>query len=137
MVIVDTSVLIAYFEDRVTRHTEWLDRQGDLKHFGITILTQAEILQGIRTDKEFLAVFESLNKFSIFETGSSALAIASARNYRALREAGITIRNTIDCLIATFCIENGYELLHNDRDFDAWEAHLGLRVVHPPDPTLN
>src|ERR1700735_5062812 len=103
MVIVDTSVLIAFLDDRVTRHTEWLDRQGDLERIGITTLTQAEILQGIRTEEEFLAVFESLNKFSIFETGSSALAIASARNFRALRKAGITIRNTVDCLIATFC----------------------------------
>jgi predicted nucleic acid-binding protein len=137
MVIVDTSVLIAYLDDRVTRHTEWLDRQCDLRSIGITTLTQAEILQGIRTEEEFLTVLQSLNEFSIFEIGSSALAIASARNYRALRKAGITIRNTIDCLIATFCIENGYELLHNDRDFDACEAHLGLRVVHPPDPTLN
>jgi predicted nucleic acid-binding protein len=137
MVIVDTSVLIAYLDDRVTRHTEWLDRQGDLQRIGITSLTQAEILQGIRTEEEFLAALQSLNNFEIFETGSSALAIASARNYRALRKAGVTIRNTIDCLIATFCIENGYELLHNDRDFDGFEAHLGLRVVHPLDPTLN
>jgi predicted nucleic acid-binding protein len=132
MVIVDTSVLIAYLNDQVTRHTEWLDRQGGLQRIGITTLTQAEVLQGIRTEEQFLAVSQLLSEFSIFETGSSALAIASARNYRALRKAGITIRSTIDCLIATFCIENGYELLHNDRDFDACEAHLGLRVVHPP-----
>lgn len=132
MVIVDTSVLIAYLNDQVTRHNEWLDRQGGLQRIGITTLTQAEVLQGIRTEEQFLAVSQLLSEFSIFETGSSALAIASARNYRALRKAGITIRSTIDCLIATFCIENGYELLHNDRDFDACEAHLGLRVVHPP-----
>ena len=132
MVIVDTSVLIAYLNDQVTRHNEWLDRQGGLQRIGITTLTQAEVLQGIRTEEQFLAVSQLLSEFSIFETGSSALAIASARNYRALRKAGITLRSTIDCLIATFCIENGYALLHNDRDFDACEAHLGLRVVHPP-----
>ncbi len=59
------------------------------------------------------------------------LAFASARNYRALRQRGFTIRRTIDCLIATFCIENGHQLLHKDRDFLAFEWHRGLRVLHP------
>jgi predicted nucleic acid-binding protein len=59
------------------------------------------------------------------------LAVASARNYRSLRAKGITIRKTIDCFIATFCIERKHALLHRDREFDAFEQHLGLRVVHP------
>jgi predicted nucleic acid-binding protein len=59
------------------------------------------------------------------------LAIASALNYRSLREQGHTVRRTIDCLIATFCLQAGHELLHRDRDFDAFEKALGLRVVHP------
>ena len=59
------------------------------------------------------------------------LAVQSARNYRFLRKKGITVRKTIDSLIATYCIENDHELLHNDSDFDGYEKHLGLRVVHP------
>ncbi len=137
MVIIDTSVIIAYLGDRVNRHTEWLDQHRSLERIGITTLTQTEVLQGIRAEEQFSAAVAALNCFEIFETGSSALAIASAQNYRALRRAGITIRNTIDCLIATFCIENGHELLHNDRDFDAFEEHLGLRVLHPPDALLH
>jgi predicted nucleic acid-binding protein len=137
MVIVDTSVIIAYLDDRVNRHTKWLDRQRSLQRIGITTLIQTEVLQGIRAEEQFLAAVAALNCFEIFETGSSALAIASARNYRALRRAGITIRSTIDCLIATFCIENGHELLHNDRDFDAFEENLNLRVLHPPEALLH
>jgi predicted nucleic acid-binding protein len=53
----------------------------------------------------------------------------SAENYRLLRRRGITVRKTIDCLIATFVIERGFSLLHSDRDFDAFEDHLGLHVV--------
>jgi len=62
---------------------------------------------------------------------SRLIATKSGKNYRFLRSKGITIRKTIDCLIATFCIENEYQLLHNDRDFDPFEKHLGLKVVHP------
>jgi predicted nucleic acid-binding protein len=130
MVIVDASVLIDYLDGRTTRHTEWLDRQSELERIGVTSLTQVEVLQGIRTDEAFLVALQLLNSFEIFEIGSSVLAIASARNYRSLRKMGITIRNTIDCLIATFCIEEDHVLLHNDRDFDPFEQHLGLQVAH-------
>ena len=63
--------------------------------------------------------------------GGAALAVAAARNYRRLRAAGWTIRRTVDCLIATFCLMEDHELLHNDRDFDPFERALGLRVIHP------
>jgi predicted nucleic acid-binding protein len=132
MVIVDTSVMLDYLADRVNAQTEWLDRQSDLQRLGITTLIQCEILQGIRREGLFTETLTALRQFAIFETGSEPLALASARNYRALRGLGVTIRNTIDCLIATFCIAEDHELLHRDRDFDAFETHLGLRVVHPP-----
>jgi predicted nucleic acid-binding protein len=69
--------------------------------------------------------------FPVFETGGVSMAIRSAQNYRNLRKKGFTIRTTIDCILATFCIENGHELLHNDRDFDVFEQHLDLKVRHP------
>jgi hypothetical protein len=72
-----------------------------------------------------------LTRFALFETGGVNLAIHSAENYFALRRQGLTVRKTIDCMIATFCIEEDHQLLHRDRDFDHFEKHLGLRVLHP------
>lgn len=67
----------------------------------------------------------------IFQGAGVELAISSAGNYRLLRTKGTTVRKMIDCLIATFCIENGHLLLHRDRDFEPFEQYLGLRVIHP------
>jgi predicted nucleic acid-binding protein len=133
MVIVDTSVLIDFLAERLNPETAWLRGLGEPRRVGITSLIQTETLQGIRDEARFLGTLALLNQFEVFETGSSLLAVASATNYRALRRAGVTIRNTIDCLIATFCLEEGHTLLHNDRDFDPFEAHLGLKVLHPPE----
>jgi predicted nucleic acid-binding protein len=72
-----------------------------------------------------------LQRFKLFESGGEALVIEAARNYRTIRDQGITVRKTIDCLIATFCMANGHALLHRDRDFDAFEKILGLAVIHP------
>jgi predicted nucleic acid-binding protein len=132
MVIVDTSVMIDYLASRVNAQTEWLDRQSDLNRIGITTLILCEVLQGIRGDDLFAETLTVLKQFAIFETGSELLSVASSRNYRRLRELGVTIRSTIDCIIATYCIEEGHQLLHHDSDFDYFEQHLGLRVVHPP-----
>ncbi len=94
-------------------------------------LILCEVLQGIREDNHFAEVRDELLGFHLFEAGGKELALASALNYRALRAHGYTIRRTIDCLIATFCLQAGHELLHRDRDFDAFEKTLGLRVIHP------
>lgn len=132
MVIVDTSVMIDYLAGRTNPHTHWLNLQIPSQRIGITSMVQMEVLQGIRDDRRWESTIELLNIFEIFETGSSELALAAAQNFRVLRKTGITIHTSIDCLIATFCMQERYELLHNDRDFDAFEEHLGLRVIHPP-----
>lgn len=132
MIIVDTSVVIDLFTGRVNPYSLWLKQRNGDQRIGITTPVQVEVLQGIRDEKVFLETQEILDEFEIFETGSRQLAIASARNFRVLRKKGITIRSTIDCLIATFCIEDDHLLLHNDRDFDYFEQHLGLKVFHPP-----
>jgi len=88
-------------------------------------------LQGTRDDADFAEVERGLLRFHVFSTGGIELATAAARNYQVLRGEGHTIRKTIDCLIATFCLQQGHQLLHRDRDFDVFERHLGLRVVHP------
>jgi hypothetical protein len=127
-VIVDASVLIDYFADRTTPQTDWLEQNFERRRIGITTLILTEVLQGIRSEEQFAEILEALDRFALFDSGSRELAVQSARNYRALRRRGITIRNTIDCLTATFCIEGGHFLLHNDRDFDAFGSHLGLKV---------
>jgi predicted nucleic acid-binding protein len=131
MVIVDTSVLIDYLGDFSTPETEWLDRHSATRPLGITNLVLTEVLQGIRDEGRFAATVSSLGQFTLFETGSRELAIQSALNYRVLRGLGVTIRSTIDCIVATFCIEEGHRLLHRDSDFDYFAQHLGLLVVDP------
>jgi predicted nucleic acid-binding protein len=137
MVIVDTSVLIDYLGNFSTPQTEWIERRTRLQRLGITSLSLTEVLQGIREEFRFAPTLLALSQFQAFETGSRELAIQSAINYRKLRGLGVTIRSTIDCLIATFCIEEGHELLHNDSDFDYFERHLGLQVVFRKFRTAN
>jgi predicted nucleic acid-binding protein len=131
MVIVDSSVLIDYLGGYSNPQTEWLDRHNSFRTIGITSLILTEVLQGIRDDARFAATLNALSQFAIFEIGSNEIAIQSARNYRILRGLGVTVRSTIDCLVATFCIEEGHRLLHHDSDFGYFEEHLGLRVVDP------
>jgi predicted nucleic acid-binding protein len=131
MVIVDTTVWIDYLGNATNRQTNWLIRELGRLPLGLTDIVLCEVLQGIRSDAAFAGVRHDLEKFHIFNTGGMELAVAAAQNYRRLRQAGYTVRSTIDCLIATFCLEAGHSLLHRDHDFDPFEKYLGLRVVHP------
>jgi hypothetical protein len=131
MVIIDSSVLIDFLAGEQNGQTFWLNSRIGLEPFGITSLILSEVLQGIRSDCQFAETLDVLNRFVLFETGSAALAVASARNYRTLRGLGVTIRNTIDTIVATFCIEEGHHLLHRDADFEYFQQHLGLLVVDP------
>lgn len=128
MVIVDTSVWIDYINGKDTPQTNWLDDALSSRQIGITSLSLCEILQGARTPSQFSDLLRELLKLNIVEIGSAELAIASAENYTSLRRRGITVRSTIDSLIATFCIREGHSLLHKDHDFDAFERHCGLMV---------
>jgi predicted nucleic acid-binding protein len=131
MTIVDTTVWIDYLAGTANPQTGWLDRELQQQRLAITDLILCEVLQGIRSDSTFARVRRDMTRFEVFDPGGEALAVASARNYRFLRARGATVRKTIDCLIATFCLSRGHSLLHRDRDFDAFEKHLGLRVIHP------
>lgn len=131
MVIVDTSVWIDFLNGTTTPETQWLDLRLDTDRFGLTTIILAEVLQGLRDDREAALVEAELLRFEVVQIPDARLAAAAARNYRALRARGRTIRKTIDCLIATYCIEHGHALLHTDRDYDAFEEHLGLTVVRP------
>ena len=131
MIIVDTTVWIDYFGGIANPHTDWLDRELNQQRIGLTDLIVCEILQGVRDDSTFKRLRRDLCLFEVFITGGVELAVASAQNYRLLRSRGYTVRKTIDCLIATFCLSEGHTLLHRDRDFDPFEKALDLRVLHP------
>ena len=130
MVIVDTTVWVDYFRGIENAETAWVEHELERQRLALTDLILCEVLQGIRDPNEFALTRNELLRFWVFISGGAELAIAAARNYRRLREHGYTIRKTIDCLIATFCLEQGYELLHRDRDFQPFESMLGMKVVH-------
>jgi hypothetical protein len=129
--IIETSVWIDFLNAYQTDHTLWMRRDPGRFNVGLTDLILTETLQGFGGDATYLSALKQLTAFPVFETAGRQLAIASAENYRWLRKRGITIRSTIDCITATFCIREGHSLLHNDRDFEPFEKHLGLKVIHP------
>jgi predicted nucleic acid-binding protein len=130
VVIVDTTVWIDYLRGNQNAETKWLERELQLRRLGLTDLILCEVLQGIREQGVFGRVQRELLRFEVFDTGGGQMAVAAAANYRELHQHGYTVYKTIDCLIATFCLRGGHELLHRDRDFDCFEKFLGLRVVH-------
>lgn len=130
-VIVDTTIWIDYLGGASTTQTKWLEEEMDRQRLGILDLILCEVLQGIRDDSVYDQTRKALLNYEVYEMGGVQLAVTAARNYRALRTKGYTIRKTIDCLIATYCLLNGHALLHNDRDFEPFEKYLGLQVIHP------
>ena len=130
MVIVDTTVWVDYFRGITNPETDWLDAELDRQRLGLTDIILCEVLHGVRDESTATDVERRLLKLEVFTSGGVDLAREAARNYRILRNRGHTVRKTIDCLIATFCIREGHSLLHRDRDFDPFERYLELLVVH-------
>jgi predicted nucleic acid-binding protein len=126
-----STIWVDYLRGTSTPQADWLDRELTHQRLGLTDLILCEVLQGIPSDQQAARVLRDLRQFEIFDTGGADLAITAARNYRQLRARGPTVRKTIDCLIATFCIVGDHALLHSDRDFDPFEDALALRVIHP------
>jgi hypothetical protein len=131
MLIVDSTVWIDYFNGVDTPQVEFLNRALERTPILVGDLILTEVLQGFRHEADFETARRLLTRLTQAQMVNPALAVQSAHNYRLLREKSITVRKTIDNLIATYCIENDHELLHNDSDFDGYEKHLGLMVVHP------
>lgn len=131
MLVVDSTVWIDYFNGVENPQTDYLHAIVDKTPILIGDLILAEVLQGFRDDADFEKARRALRRYTQTGMVNPDLALQSARNYRMLRRSGVTVRKTMDSLIATFCIENEHDLLHTDSDFDGYEKHLGLRVVHP------
>jgi predicted nucleic acid-binding protein len=130
MLVVDTTVWVDYFNGQINPQTDYLDNllSSELVLVGDLILT--ETLQGFREDRDYQLALKALSTFEQVEMVNLGRAKLSAKYYRELRKRGITVRKTIDCLIATFCISEEHTLLHRDSDYDGFEQYLGLSVVH-------
>ena len=130
MILVDSSVWIDYFRCADTPQVVLLDSYFGRTPLAVGDLIAAEVLQGVRDEREFRLVKKTLEVFDHVEIAGYDLAVKASENYRSLRALGITIRKTIDTLIATRCIENGLTLLHSDRDFLPFSQHLGLKLAY-------
>ncbi len=129
MILVDSSVWIDYFNGGSTPQTETLDQLLGREPLAIGDLILAEVLQGFSDERDFNVARRMLTSLSMVQLGGQEIAVQAARNFRVLHKAGVTVRKTVDTIIATWCIENGSDLLHNDRDFEPFVKHLRLRVV--------
>jgi predicted nucleic acid-binding protein len=127
VILVDARVWIDYFRGASTPQAEQLDALLGNEPITIGDLTLTEVLQGFISDRDFNQAMKLLTSLSIVALAGRDMAIKAARNFCALRALGVTTRKTIDTLIATYCMENGYALLYSDKDFDPFVAHLGLR----------
>lgn len=133
-ILVDSSVWVDFFNGTPTPEVDLLDRLLGKGRLVVGDLIVAEVLQGFRADRDHEEAKEALLRFPVLPMSGLDLALASADNYRALRRRGVTVRKTVDCWIATFCLRENLELLHSDRDFDPFAAHLGLRVAEARPP---
>ena len=127
MVLVDTSVWVDFFNGKISDQTEKLDHYLSSTVIIVGDLILAEVLQGFRSDKDYQIAKSLLTELELVQLYNSDLAIKSAQNYHTLRKQGITIRKTIDCLIATYCIETKTPLLFSDRDFVPYVDNLRLK----------
>lgn len=129
MILVDSSVWIDYFRGTITPRTDKLDELLGRELLAVGDLILTEVLQGFPVDREFNEARRVLDSLAVVELGGKSVAIQAAKNFRELRKRGVTVRKMIDSIIATRCIAGQYELLHDDRDFDGYAKHLGLRVA--------
>jgi predicted nucleic acid-binding protein len=129
VILVDSSVWIQRLRDQTTAATIKLDTAAATERLLVGDLILLEVLQGARNDAHAARIERALRQYAVVPLLGGDLAPKAARNYRRLRDIGITIRKTADVIIATFCIEYGHELLHDDRDFAPMQKHLGLNVV--------
>ena len=131
MILVDSSVWIDYFRGTATPQAEKLESLLGTEPIATGDLILTEVLQGFVSDRDFNQARKLLTSLVVVDLAGQDIAIQAAKNFRALRALGVSVRKTIDTVIATRCIENGLPLLYSDRDFDPFVEHLGLRSALP------
>jgi predicted nucleic acid-binding protein len=129
MVIVDTSAWIEFFKNGDPDVAEKVDRCLDLDLVGIGDLIYCEVMQGLRFPRERNHISSLLISLPQYEMVGFSIAQKAATNYRLLRSKGVTVRKTIDVMIGTFCVEHGFQIVHNDRDFEHMSTHIGLDII--------
>jgi predicted nucleic acid-binding protein len=127
VIVVDSSVWIDYFNGTDSESAERLDGLLGVTRLAVGDIILTEVLQGFRDDAQYKLAKETMLSLPVFEMLGQALAIRSAENYRSLRARGITIRRTLDVVIATYCIEHNHSLLFADKDYLPFVRHLGLK----------
>jgi predicted nucleic acid-binding protein len=131
-ILVDSSVWIDYFNNNQTPQVEVLEGLLGIAPILIGDLILTEVLQGVRNQREYKRISSAFDGFEHIDLAGREIAVKAALNYRLLREKGVTVRKTIDTIIATKCIEEGISLLHDDSDFPPFAQHLGLKMVFLP-----
>jgi predicted nucleic acid-binding protein len=129
VILVDSSVWIDFFNGRASRETDLIALLLRRRILLTGDLILVEVLQGFRQDRERGRASRALLSLPYADMVGKEVALASAQNFRRLRGMGVTVRKTIDVIIATFCIRNGHVLLHADRDFEPLAEQLGLRTA--------
>lgn len=127
--LVDSSVWIDYLAGRDMWHANYLDSALSTHEICLCDLVVVEVLQGIRNDTHYKHVRDLLMSYTLIPSGGKRLAVQSAHNYRFFRKRGISLRSTVDCIIATSAIDAGVPLLANDRDYLPFAQHLGLHLI--------
>ena len=131
MILVDSSVWIDYFRGTSTPQTDRLDALLGSEPVITGDLILTEVLQGFARDRDFNIARRLLTSLDMVNLAGRDIAIQATRNFRALRALGITVRKTIDTVIATRCMESGFLLLYSDKDFEPFVQHLGLHSAFP------
>ncbi|MCX5960596.1 MAG: PIN domain nuclease [Cyanobacteria bacterium] len=129
MIVVDSSVWIDFFHGVSTPEVERLDGLLGATPLAIGDLVLVEVMQGFRTDQDVATARQLFRSLALLPMLGGSNAWKAAENYRQLRRKGITVRKTIDGIIATACIEANLPLLFSDRDFQPYVEHLGLELA--------
>jgi predicted nucleic acid-binding protein len=127
--LVDTSVLIDFIRGRRTEEVVKFERLVDSDEVLIGDLILCEFLRGFDNEREAKRIQDSMAGFKIVEVCGPIIAVEAARHYRNLRAIGVTVRKTVDVIVGAYCIHHALPLLHNDKDFNPMEEHLGLKVL--------
>jgi len=130
VIVVDSSVWIGALANTSNPQVEALFAIPDRTQILLGDVVMLEVLRGVRSEAAARKVEADLRRFTLVQMLGTEIAVRAAENYRQLRSLGVTIRNSADLVIGTYCIEHGHQLLHRDRDFDQMES-LGLRVYRP------